>query len=237
MTQPNAISTFTFAPAQAELRVIQIEGAPWFLAKDVCDALELETNHVRRTLDEDEVETTNLVGSGGRAPLIVSESGLYALILKSRKPEARKFRKWVTAEVLPAIRKGGMYMTEAVAKEAVEDNSAFLARAMLAAQAQLASQTAELERLRKEADMVSVDEWRATSHLYLTQTQKVALGSTAATLCIARGIPYRTETRRLPGPRGDQIVRVNVYRRELLAETARLLEINTAPVLELACGE
>ncbi|OJB48510.1 hypothetical protein BGV60_22285 [Burkholderia ubonensis] len=60
--------------------------------------------------------------------IVVPESGLYTIILKSRKPEARAFRKWVTSEVLPSIRKHGMYMTQEVAREAVEDPMSLLAR-------------------------------------------------------------------------------------------------------------
>lgn len=76
----------------------------------------METNHLRRDLDSDEItEATNLpnweVGkNGGRAPLIVSEPGLYKLIMRSRKQEAKEFQRWVTHEVLPSIRKHGGYM-------------------------------------------------------------------------------------------------------------------------------
>lgn len=95
------------------------QGEPWFVAKDVCDILGLGTEHLRRDLDEDEVtEATNLpnwqVGTnGGRIPLIISEPGLYKLIMRSRKPEAKEFQRWVTHEVLPTIRKHGAYATEA----------------------------------------------------------------------------------------------------------------------------
>ena len=88
-------------------------GEPWFVAKDVCDCLEIRTDTVRAILDEDEVATTNPntigVPSGGRDMLLVSEPGLYSLILRSRKPEAKEFKRWVTHEVLPSIRKTGQY--------------------------------------------------------------------------------------------------------------------------------
>lgn len=93
-------------------------GDPWFVAKDVCDILGLGTEHLRRDLDEDEVtKATNLpnwqVGTnGGRTPLIISEPGLYKLIMRSRKPETKDFQRWVTHEVLPTIRKHGAYMTQ-----------------------------------------------------------------------------------------------------------------------------
>lgn len=90
-------------------------GEPWFVAKDACDILGIDTNHLREALDDDEI--TNLRNSEvwnqpGRAPLIISEPGLYKLIMRSRKPEAKEFQRWVTHEVLPSIRKHGAYMTQ-----------------------------------------------------------------------------------------------------------------------------
>lgn len=90
-------------------------GEPWFVAKDVCNILCIDTNHLREALDDDEI--TNLRNSEvwnqpGRAPLIISEPGLYKLIMRSHKPEAKEFQRWVTHEVLPSIRKHGIYATE-----------------------------------------------------------------------------------------------------------------------------
>lgn len=89
-----------------------INNNPWFVAKDVCQILGI-ANHkdaVSR-LDDDERDGVGITDPIGRQQTVtaVSESGLYALIFQSRKPEARKFRKWVTSEVLPSIRKTGMY--------------------------------------------------------------------------------------------------------------------------------
>lgn len=95
------------------VRVIMRDGEPWFVAKDVCDCLDTRTDNIRAILEEDEVLTINPytigVAAGGRDMLIVSEAGLYSLILRSRKPDAKKFKRWVTHEVLPAIRKTGSY--------------------------------------------------------------------------------------------------------------------------------
>lgn len=100
--------------------MIEREGEPWFVAKDVCEALGMDTNKhgtgaFLSHLDMDEVSDVNLntldtnrgKHRGNPIVKIVSESGLYALILKSRKPEAKAFKKWVTSEVLPTIRKTG----------------------------------------------------------------------------------------------------------------------------------
>lgn len=88
-------------------------GNPWLLAKDVCDVLGLATNHIQRDLDADEVSNlpNREVGqNGGRDPLIISEAGFYKLVMRSRKPEAKEFQRWVTHEVLPSIRRHGGYM-------------------------------------------------------------------------------------------------------------------------------
>lgn len=90
------------------IRSTLIDGAPWFVAKDVCDVLELRVDNSVRSLDDDEKGITHLQGFA-RGATIVSESGLYSLILRSRKPEARAFKKWMTSDVLPTIRKTGAY--------------------------------------------------------------------------------------------------------------------------------
>lgn len=106
----NPISVFKFTDNQ-EIRVIVIDGEPCFVAKDVCDILGLEhiTNALTK-LDNDEKLTVKLLQSGQiRDMWVINESGLYALIIRSTKPQAKTFRKWVTGEVLPQIRKTGTY--------------------------------------------------------------------------------------------------------------------------------
>lgn len=93
------------------VRVVMRDGEPWFVARDVCDALGYEhVPHAMRMLDDDEKGIHILDTLGGQQKAsIVSESGLFTLVLRSRKPEARKFFKWVTGKVLPSIRKTGGY--------------------------------------------------------------------------------------------------------------------------------
>ena len=96
------------------IRALTIDSEPWFVAKDVCDALGIATNHLRedgRGLDDDEVTTLPNWEGKGAAPLIITEAGLYSLILRSRKPEAKRFKRWVTHDVLSTIRSHGMYAT------------------------------------------------------------------------------------------------------------------------------
>jgi prophage antirepressor-like protein len=127
---PPVFISFTFAP-NLPLRCVTRGGEPWFVAKDVCDALGINSNATRRLDDED--KSTFNVGLPGKAPTVVNESGLYALILESRKPEAKAFKKWVTSEVLPSIRKTGGYMTQAVAETAITNPAEVMARALVIA--------------------------------------------------------------------------------------------------------
>jgi prophage antirepressor-like protein len=97
-----------------EVRVVQDQdGTPWWVVKDICDVLEhSDPSMAVRGLDEDEKGTRKVCTPGGdTSVLVISESGLYTLIIRSNKPQAKPFRKWVTAEVLPAIRKTGCYRT------------------------------------------------------------------------------------------------------------------------------
>lgn len=97
-----------------ETRVVMINDEPWWVAKDVCDALEIgDASSALRRLDDDEKGADTILTLGGEQELlIVNESGLYTLILTSRKPEAKKFKKWITGEVIPTIRKEGRYDPE-----------------------------------------------------------------------------------------------------------------------------
>lgn len=111
--QQGELQLFSFANSGKDvlIRVQMLDGEPWFVAKDVCDALALsEVSNTLLRLDEDEKLTRLLFVSGqGRQMWLVNESGLYNLIFQSRKPEAKSFRKWVTSEVLPTLRKTGRY--------------------------------------------------------------------------------------------------------------------------------
>lgn len=134
----NEIQKFDFRGAS--LRTLTDEaGEPWFVAKDVCDILGIDTNHLREALDDDEI--TNLRNSEvwnqpGRAPLIISEPGLYKLIMRSRKPEAKEFQRWVTHEVLPQIRKTGGYIPATDA----DDDMTILAKAVMIGQRTMEAQ-------------------------------------------------------------------------------------------------
>jgi prophage antirepressor-like protein len=106
--------TLTHPDLNASIRIIERDDQPWFVAKDACDILGLGNVSMALTrLDDDEKGINQIDTPGGRQGLsIISESGLYALILRSDKPAAKVFRKWVTAEVLPSLRKDGFYASK-----------------------------------------------------------------------------------------------------------------------------
>ncbi|PWT78612.1 MAG: hypothetical protein C5B59_01465 [Bacteroidetes bacterium] len=104
--------SFSFTATTPEVRTMMDKnGEPWFVAKDVCDILEL-TNHKMslQALEDDEKGVSKVYSLGGdQMTNIINESGLYNLIFRSNKPQAKVFRKWVTSEVLPSIRKQGYF--------------------------------------------------------------------------------------------------------------------------------
>lgn len=105
------LEVFTFNQNSTPIRVQVINNEPWFVGKDVCEVLGISKyRDAIAKLDEDEGRPVEVDTLGGIQKMTgISESGLYALILQSRKPEAKSFRKWVTSEVLPSIRKKGYY--------------------------------------------------------------------------------------------------------------------------------
>lgn len=104
-------SPVIFSFVTQSIRIIMRGDEPWFVAADVCAALTIGNNRMAlERLDDDEKGVSSMDTPGGNQALsIINESGLYALILTSRKPEAKKFKKWVTSEVLPALRRTGRY--------------------------------------------------------------------------------------------------------------------------------
>ena len=112
-----------------EVRTLQKGGEPWWVLKDVCDVLELSNARmIADRLDPDDVSQAYVTDSMGRQQQtnIVNESGLYNVILRSDKPEARKFKRWVTHEVLPTIRKHGAYVTSEKLEEIMNDPDAWI---------------------------------------------------------------------------------------------------------------
>ncbi|WP_276861431.1 phage antirepressor [Bifidobacterium merycicum] len=150
----NEIQKFDFKGAA--LRTLTDEaGEPWFVAKDVCDILEISNpSDALKRLDDDERSRFNL-GRQGETN-IVNEAGLYVLVLGSRKPEAHEFKRWVTHEVLPQIRKTGGYIPTSDA----DDDMTILAKAVMIGQRtmeeqkrKIAAQQTRIDELQPKASM------------------------------------------------------------------------------------
>lgn len=101
-------------PELGEIRTIEKDGEPWFVGKDVAEVLGYSNtaDAVQKHVDDDDKLTSQIAIAGqNRNIIIINESGLYSLVLSSRLPTAKKFKRWVTSEVIPSIRKHGAYMT------------------------------------------------------------------------------------------------------------------------------
>lgn len=115
----NQLQTWNYG--SSEIRTVEKDGEPWWVLADVCKVLELTTPaRVAGRLEDDEKGVSLIHTLGGKQNVtVINESGLYAVILRSDKPQAKPFRKWVTSEVLPTIRKHGAYMTEQTLERAI----------------------------------------------------------------------------------------------------------------------
>lgn len=129
-----------------DVRTVEMNGEPWFVLKDVCVVLGLGTvSKVADRLDADEKGMNQIHTPGGMQDVtVINESGLYNVILRSDKPEAKPFRKWVTSEVLPSIRKNGGY----IAGQEQLTPSELMAKAMLVANKTLAEREARISELK-----------------------------------------------------------------------------------------
>jgi anti-repressor protein len=103
-------------PEFGEIRTVTIDGEPWFVGKDVADILEYQngSRDINRHVDEEDKTKIMLFdGNQNKETIVINESGLYSLILSSKMPKAKQFKRWVTSDVLPSIRKHGAYATPA----------------------------------------------------------------------------------------------------------------------------
>lgn len=154
----NEVQLFNFE--NHEVRSLVINSEPWFVGKDVASILGYKkpenaiTNHV----DDEDKTTTLIQGTGSNyksKTVIINESGLYSLVLSSKLPSAKKFKRWVTSEVLPALRKTGQYQVKELSGQEL------MAKALIEAQSVLAAKGKQIEEMKPKvvfADAV------ATSH-------------------------------------------------------------------------
>lgn len=157
-------------PDFGQVRHVMIDEDPWFVLADVCRVLEIKNpRDAASTLDDDEKQqvsptVVNADGSArGAAPWVVNESGLYSLTLRSRKPQAKQFKKWVTSEVLPSIRKTGQYASQPMTE--LEQ-----ARQYLAAVEEKERLKAALEIAAPKAEVY--DEWLESEAIEMTDFAK-----------------------------------------------------------------
>lgn len=193
----NEIQRFEFKGAS--LRALTDEaGEPWFVAKDACDILGNDTNHLREALDDDEI--TNLRNSEvwnqpGRAPLIISEPGLYKLIMRSRKPEAKEFQRWVTHEVLPQIRKTGGY----IPTTDMDDDMTILAKAVMIGQRTMETQK---RRIAEQYEHIKALEPKARFADAVAASDGTCLIGELAKMLRQNGFEYRPEPTVRDSPAG-----------------------------------
>ena len=150
----NSLQVFTNEQF-GQIRTINQNGEPWFAVKDVCDALDLaDTNKAAARLDDDELTRIKFVSGGQtREMLFTNKPGIYSLILGSRKPEAKAFKRWITHEVIPAIEKHGMYATPDTVEKILQDPD-FLIKTLQELKKERSARVAAEEQIRLDAPKV-----------------------------------------------------------------------------------
>ena len=132
-----------------KVRTLLIDNAPWFVGKDVADNLGYQngSRDINRHVDrEDKIKTMIFDGNQNKETIVINESGLYSLVLSSKLPNAKKFKHWITSEVIPQIRKTGKYAPKPLTREEL------LAKAVLEADTMIKEQKALLEQKTKELE-------------------------------------------------------------------------------------
>lgn len=244
----------------SEIRTVQVNGEPWFVLADVCKVLELSSPHkVAERLDGDEKGRNQIPTLGGVQEMaVVNESGLYTVILRSDKPQAKPFRKWVTSVVLPSIRKTGSYSVQQ--PNAFENLSPQLQvliqmetrqKQIEARQAEQATALAGLEqKLQNTCEVIALDKtaWRKDSeHLINKIARATGEGYGGIRLVyeeIYRSIESRAgvslntrltnKRNRMAGEGVCKSKRDKLTRIDIIAEDKKLIEIYVAIVKELA---
>lgn len=141
-------------PAFGQVRIVEREGEPWFVGKDVAAALGYQNPQraIRDHVDDEDKGVTEMITPGGIQPVpIINESGLYSLVLSSKLPTAKAFKRWITSEVIPSIRKTGGY----IAGQAELSPEELMARALMVAQKTLAERDARISTLTVENQIMA----------------------------------------------------------------------------------
>lgn len=244
----------------SEIRTVQINGEPWFVLSDVCKVLELSSPHkVAERLDGDEKGRNQIPTLGGVQEMaVVNESGLYTVILRSDKPQAKPFRKWVTSVVLPSIRKTGSYSVQQ--PNAFENLSPQLQvliqmetrqKQIEARQAEQATALAGLEqKLQNTCEVIALDKtaWRKDSEHLINKIARATGDGYGGIRLVYEEIYRSIESRagvslntrltnkrnRMAGEGVCKSKRDKLTRVDIIAEDKQLIEIYVAIVKELA---
>ena len=153
----------------SDFRITDINGDPWFVGRDACDLLNISRSQLRR-LDDDEKGVLIVQTPGGPQEMtVISEAGLFALILTSRKPDAKEFKRWVTHDVLPSIRRTGTYDIATSDHPMVAQARANLqlTERFVQVERELAEAREERARIEAKADMALEDVQRMTLESFI----------------------------------------------------------------------
>ena len=186
-------------PQFGEIRIVSISGEPWFVGKDVAAILGYSTTRdaLSRHVDsEDKADVAIHDGSQNRNMVVVNESGLYSLILSSKLPAAKEFKRWVTSEVLPSIRKHDAYMTPAMIENVLTDPDVLinLAQQLKAERAKVAELQPKAAYYDLVADCTGLMSFRETAKLFRIPERTFTRFIEESRLCYRAGhdklIPY-----------------------------------------------
>lgn len=252
----NEITSWNYE--SSEVRTVQVNGEPWFVLADVCKVLEISNSrNISSRLEPDEKGVTLVDTLGGTQQMtIINESGLYAVVLRSDKPQAKPFRKWVTSEVLPSIRKHGSYSVQSQFADLSPQLQVLIQmetcqKQIEARQAEQATALAGLEqKLQNTCEVIALDKtaWRKDSeHLINKIARATGEGYGGIRLVyeeIYRSIESRAgvslntrltnKRNRMAGEGVCKSKRDKLTRVDIIAEDKKLIEIYVAIVKELA---
>ena len=242
----------------SEIRTVQVNGEPWFVLSDVCKVLEISNSrNISSRLEPDEKGVTLVDTLGGTQQMtIINESGLYAVVLRSDKPQAKPFRKWVTSEVLPSIRKHGSYSVQSQFADLSPQLQVLIQmetrqKQIEARQTEQATALAGLEqKIQNTCEVIALDKtaWRKDSeHLINKIARATGEGYGGIRLVyeeIYRSIESRAgvslntrlinKRNRMAGEGVCKSKRDKLTRVDIIAEDKKLIEIYVAIVKELA---
>ena len=243
----------------SEIRTVQVNGEPWFVLADVCKVLELSTPaRVAERLEKDEVSQTHTIDRMGREQktTIINESGLYTVILRSDKPQAKPFRKWVTSEVLPSIRKHGSYSVQSQFADLSPQLQVLIQmetrqKQIEARQAEQATALAGLEqKIQNTCEVIALDKtaWRKDSEHLINKIARATGDGYGGIRLLYEEIYRSIESRagvslntrltnkrnRMAGEGVCKSKRDKLTRVDIIAEDKKLIEIYVAIVKELA---